>query len=61
MEEACVNVLRTAHLGTGRYVMIVYMTNYLLVKMESFLDWIADSLIDFALEFDDEPFEDEEL
>ena len=54
------NVLQTAHLGTGRYVMIVYMTNYLLVKMESFLDWIADSLIDFALELDEELFDDEE-
>ena len=40
--------------------MIVYMTNYLLVKMESFLDWIADSLIDFALELDEELFDDEE-
>jgi hypothetical protein len=45
----------------GRYAMIVYMINYLLVKMESFLDWIADSLVDFDLEFDDEPFDDEEL
>jgi hypothetical protein len=40
--------------GTGRYAMIVFVTNYLLVKMENFLDWIADSLIDFDLEFDDD-------
>jgi hypothetical protein len=38
----------------GRYAMIVYITNYLLVKMENFLDWIAGSLIDFDLEFDDD-------
>ena len=48
------NVLVTAHRGMGRYAMIVFVTNYLLVKMESFLDWIADSLIDFDLEFDDD-------
>lgn len=41
--------------------MIVIVKDYLLVKMENFLDWIANSLVDFALEFDDEPFEDEEL
>lgn len=41
--------------------MIVIVRDYLLVKIENFLDWIADSLIDFALEFDDEPFDDEEL
>lgn len=41
--------------------MIVCMTNYLTVKVESFLDWMANSLIDFSLEFDDEPFDDEEL
>lgn len=41
--------------------MIVYMRDYLLVKMENFLDWIANSLVDFALEFDDEPFDDEDL
>lgn len=41
--------------------MIVIVKDYLLVKIENFLDWIANSLVDFALEFDDEPFEDEEL
>lgn len=41
--------------------MIVIVRDYLLVKIENFLDWIADSLVDFALEFDDEPFDDEEL
>lgn len=49
------------HHGTGRYAMIAYMINYLSEKIENFLDWMADSLIDFALEFDDEPFDDEEL
>lgn len=55
------NALRTAHLGTVRYAMIVFMINYLLVKMENFLDWMANSLIDFSLEFDDELFDDDEL
>lgn len=41
--------------------MIVFMRNYLSEKIENFLDWIANSLVDFALEFDDESFDDEEL
>lgn len=41
--------------------MIVYMINYLSERIEKFLDWVADSLVDFDLEFDDEPFDDEEL
>ena len=41
--------------------MIAIMIDYISKKIENFLDWIADSLIDFALEFDDEPFDDEEL
>ena len=55
------SALITAHPGTVRYAMIVYMKDYLLAKMENFLDWIANSLVDFALEFDDEPFEKEDL
>jgi len=53
-----VNALITAHHGTGRYVMIAYMKNFLLARVENLLDWIADSLIDFSLEFDDELFDD---
>lgn len=41
--------------------MIAYMRDYLSVKIENFLDWIANSLVDFALEFDEELFDDEEL
>lgn len=41
--------------------MIVYMINYLSEKIENFLDWIANSLVDFALELDEELFDDEEL
>lgn len=41
--------------------MIVFMRDYLLAKMENFLDWIANSLVDFALELDEELFDDEEL
>lgn len=53
------NVLRTAHRGMERYVMIVYMINYLRAKMENLIDWAAESLIDFDL--DDELFDEEEL
>ena len=41
--------------------MIVSMIDYISQKIENFLDWIANSLVDFALEFDDELFDDEEL
>ena len=41
--------------------MIAIMISYLSKKIENFLDWIADSLVDFDLEFDDEPFDKEEL
>ena len=54
------NVLIMAHHGTGRYVMIVYMKDYLLVKMENLLDWIGNSLVDFALDIDEELFEEDE-
>lgn len=40
--------------------MIVYMRDYLLAKMENFLDWIANSLVDFSLEFDEELFDEDE-
>ena len=45
--------------GTGRYAMIAYMKDYLLAKMENFLDWIALSLVEFDL--DDELFDEDEL
>ena len=41
--------------------MIVFMIDYISQKMENFLDWIANSLVDFALELDEELFDDEEL
>lgn len=42
--------------------MIAIMISYLSKKIENFLDWMANSLVDFALEFDEELFgEDEEL
>ena len=40
--------------------MIVYMKDYLLVKMENLLDWIGNSLVDFALDIDEELFEEDE-
>ena len=39
--------------------MIVFMRDYLLAKMENFLDWIALSLVEFDL--DDELFDEDEL
>lgn len=41
--------------------MIAIMIDRLRIKVENFLDWIADSLVEFDLEFDDEPFDKEEL
>ena len=41
--------------------MIVYMINYLSEKIENFLDWVADSLVDFALELDEELFDQDEI
>jgi hypothetical protein len=34
------------------------MMNYLRNRIEEFLDYIADALVDFDIEFDDEPFDD---
>jgi hypothetical protein len=52
-------------LGTASYVILVLggikMMDYLKNRLENFLDYIADALIDFDLEFDDEPFEKEDL
>jgi hypothetical protein len=49
----------------GKYAIFVLggrtMMDYLRNRVEEFLDYIADALIDFDIEFDDEPFEKEEL
>jgi len=39
--------------------MIVSMINYLRARMDSLIDWAAESLVDFDL--DDELFDEEEL
>jgi len=34
------------------------MMEYLRNKIERFIDYIADALVDFDLDYDDEPFDD---
>jgi len=44
-----------------RYAIFVLggtMMKYLRNKIEHFIDYIADALVDFDLEFDDEPFDE---
>jgi hypothetical protein len=51
-----------ALLGMGKYAIFVLggrtMMDYLRNRVEEFLDYIADALIDFDIEFDDEPFDE---
>jgi hypothetical protein len=48
--------------GMGKYAIFVLggrtMMDYLRNRVEEFLDYIADALIDFDIEFDDEPFDE---
>ena len=51
--------------GMERYAIFVLggktMMDYLRNKIEDLIDYLADALVDFDLEFDDEPFDKEEL
>lgn len=47
--------------GMERYAIFVLggkMMKYLRNKIEDLIDYLADALVDFDLEFDDEPFDD---